>query len=58
MTVPKDLVNYVLSEGSSGVMGRALITHRIQELTDGTTHNHKRMDFVTKWCYVSPWTSN
>ena len=57
LTVPKELVNYVRSVGAAGVMGRALLTHEVREFTDGTNHTHKRMDFITKWCYVAPWTA-
>lgn len=56
-TVPKETVNFIRSVGAAGVMGRALLTHRVQEFTDGNTHDHRRMDFITKWCYVSPWTA-
>ena len=56
-TIPKEYINYVRSFGTSGQMARAIVTHRIQELTDGTIHNHKRMDFITTWCYVVPWTA-
>lgn len=57
LTIPADMVNYARSFGPGGVIARAIITHRIQELTDGTTHNHKRMDFVTTWCYVVPYAA-
>ena len=56
-TIGKEFVNYVRSFATSGVMARAIVTHRIQELTDGVTHNHKRMDFVMTNCYVVPWTA-
>ena len=57
LTIPADMVNYARSLGSSGALARAIVTHRLQEMTDGVTHNRKRMDFVTTWCYVTPWTA-
>lgn len=41
----------------SGVLARAHISHLVRELTDGTTHNHKRVDFISIWCYVVPWSA-
>jgi len=59
LTVPVDLVTYYrqLLGNQTGNMARAIVSHRIRELTDGTTHNHKRMDFIATWCYVIPLTA-
>ncbi|MBA3504091.1 MAG: hypothetical protein M4D80_07465 [Myxococcota bacterium] len=58
ITVPADMVNHARALGSSGLVARAHVSHRVKELTDGTTHNRKRIDFITIWCYVTPWVSN
>jgi hypothetical protein len=52
------MVNHARALGSAGLVARAHVSHRVKELTDGTTHNRKRIDFITIWCYVTPWTSN
>ena len=38
-------------------MNRSLIAYRTREFTDGTHHNHKRMDFIAKQSFVTPWTA-
>ena len=59
LTIPADMVNYYrgVLGAATGNMARAIVSHRIKELTDGTTHNHKRMDFISTWCYVVPATA-
>jgi hypothetical protein len=57
ITVTADMVNYARSLGTGGVIARAHIMHRVKELTDGVNHTHKRMDFVTTWCYIAPFTT-
>ena len=47
----------ILLGANTGMMARAIVSHRIRELTDGTTHNHKRMDFIATWRYVVPLTA-
>jgi hypothetical protein len=54
ITGPAAMVNFILSLGSSGMMGRALINHQIGVFDEAT---HQRQDFFTKWCYVTPWTA-
>jgi len=55
ITIPADMIDYARSLGGSGLLARAHVSHILRELTDGTTHNHKRVDFFTIWCYVTPW---
>jgi hypothetical protein len=57
ITIPADMVNHARALGSSGLLARAHVSHQVQELTDGVTHNHKRIDFISVWCYVTPWTA-
>ena len=57
LTVPKALVNYVLSFSTTGLLNSALLGLRTQEFTDGTHHTHKRMDFAAKYSYVTPWSA-
>ena len=57
ITISADMVNYARALGSAGVLARAHVMHRVQEQTDGVTHTHKRIDFITTWCYITPWTA-
>ena len=47
ITIPADMVNHAKALGASGLLARAHLSHRVKELTDGTTHNRKRIDFIT-----------
>jgi hypothetical protein len=57
ITIPAEMVNHARALGSSGLMARAHVVHEVKELTDGVTHNRKRIDFISIWCYVTPWTA-
>ncbi|MDB4961844.1 MAG: hypothetical protein JWP01_1843 [Myxococcales bacterium] len=57
ITIPADMVNHARSLGGAGLLARAHLSHQVRELTDGVTHDRKRIDFISIWCYVSPWTA-
>lgn len=68
IVIPADMVNYAIDSNRrqnnltpdqpvTGIMARAHISHLVRELTDGTTHNRKRIDFISIWCFVVPWSA-
>jgi hypothetical protein len=57
ITIPAEMVDHARQLGSSGLLARAHVSHILKELYDGNTRTHKRVDFFTIWCYVTPWKS-
>jgi len=52
ITIPKDLINKVRALApAGGKFVRQHATHVPLELTDGVTHNNKRIDVIGIWCY-------
>jgi hypothetical protein len=55
IVVPASVIDHVLSVGAAGTMSRQTFTHNIADMeVDG---NHRRIDMIGVWCYVTPWTA-
>jgi len=52
ITVSADDMDYVRATvpGGSRLL-RQNVVHQMRELTDGVTHTHRRIDFISVWCY-------
>lgn len=57
ITIPAEMIDHARSLGSSGLLARAHVSHILHEMYDGVTHQRKRFDAFTIWCYVTPWTA-
>jgi len=52
ITIPKDIINKVRALApAGGKFIRQHSSHHLSELTDGVTHNNKRIDVVGIWCW-------
>jgi hypothetical protein len=52
ITIPADMINLIrASAPTGGKFIRQHASHVVRELTDGTTHTNKRIDFIGIWCY-------
>jgi hypothetical protein len=57
MTIPATVINQVRAISPlGGKFIRQHLAHQVQELTDGVTHNMKRIDFIGVWCYTYMYT--
>jgi hypothetical protein len=41
---------------SPGRLLRQNVVHQLRELTDGVTHEKRRIDFISVWCFNYPFT--
>jgi hypothetical protein len=59
ITIPGATINHVRDTGVSGSrILRQNVVHVLRELTNGTTHDNKRIDFISVWCYNYQYTFN
>jgi hypothetical protein len=57
MTVPANLVDVVRTAyPGGGTMARQTLTHVVRELHDNNGPTGKRIDFISVWCYATPFT--
>jgi hypothetical protein len=57
ITIPAATVDYIIANKpvSGGRFLRQHVVHQLRELTNGTTHENKRIDFLSVWCYNYPY---
>lgn len=57
LTISKDDINFVRQTvpGGSRLL-RQNVVHQLRELTDGTTHQNRRIDFIGVWCWNYPFS--
>jgi hypothetical protein len=57
ITIPANIIDLVRANGvSGGKFIRQHVSHVVRELTDGVTHQNKRIDFLGVWCYNYAYT--
>lgn len=55
MEVPAATIDHVLSVGSTGTVARQTFTHNPVDLE--VEGEHRRIDVIGVWCYVTPWVA-
>jgi hypothetical protein len=52
ITIPASVINYVRTlSPNGGKFVRQHASHVFEEMTDGTSHDNKRIDVIGIWCY-------
>ena len=55
ITVPAEIINAAIAQyPTAGVLARQTLTHVVRELVDKDGPTGRRIDFITVWCYATP----
>jgi hypothetical protein len=57
ITIPADIINHVIASNPASRILRQHVVHQLRELTNGTVHENRRIDFLSVWCFNYPYAS-